>query len=185
MKIPTWLEAALAIGLLLAGWSWFRAHDALRDALAQKDVLTHEKADLQSRIDASGKAEQKANQALDDLRRKPATVQTVTKLIPIPGPVEIREVPGKAPEVVIGGDAQKTLDALQNFGIDCEKCKNSLLARDSQYADLQKQLQLSDQNGKNWEKAAHKGTGFWARTKEWGIRAGFAFGGYAAGKTMK
>lgn len=181
-KLPTWLEAVLGICLVLALWSWLSAHNALRDALAQKDVLMHEKADLQGRIEAAGKAEQAANQALEAERRKPATIQTVTKYIPLPGPIQIQQEQGKPPELVISGDAQKNLDALQNFGIECQECKNSLAARNSQFADLQKQLAISEQNAKNWEKAAHKGTGFWARSKEWGIRLAFAGGGYAAGR---
>jgi hypothetical protein len=186
MKLPTWLEAVLAIALIVAAVSWYRAHDALRDALAQKDVLVHERADLQAQIDAAGKAELKANNALETERKKPATVQTVMKFIPMPGPIQyVPATPLEPAHIEITGDPQQNLDALQNFGIGCQECRNSLDARNTQYADLQKQLQLSDQNAKNWEKAARKGSGFWFRAREWGIRAGFAAGGYAAGRVMK
>jgi len=185
LKLPTWLEAVLVVALVVALFSFWRSHEALRDALAQQDVLKHEKADLQERIESAGKAEKAANALLEAERKKPATVNTVTKFIPLPGPVEIRTDPGKPSELVIGGDPQKNLDALQNFGIECQECKNSLAARNSQFADLQKQLTLSEQNAENWKKAANKGSGFWARSKEWGIRVGFAAGGYAVARATK
>lgn len=182
MKLPTWLEVILGVAVLLAGWSWLRAHEALRDALAQKDVLVEQMHDLQGRINAAGLAEQKANQQLEAARNKPATVQTVTQYIPLPGQIKIQQDPGQPPQLVVVGDSQQNLNALQAFGIECQQCKNSLAARNQQYADLQKQLALSEQNAKNWEKAAGHKTGFWAHTKEWGIRLAFAGGGYIAGR---
>lgn len=185
MKLPTWLEAVLAVGLCFALVSFWKSHEALRDALAQKDVLQHERNDLQAQIDSAGKAEQKANAALEIERKKPATVQTVTKYLPIPlpGKVEVQEVAG-TPMLTVSGDPQANLNAIQDMELKCKECDNSLAARNEQNADLAKQLALSDQNAKNWQKAAQHGSGFWARAKEWGIRAGFAAGGYEAGKLM-
>lgn len=188
MKIPTWLEAVLAVGLVLAGIAWFRAHDALRDALAQKDILQHERADLQGQIDSVGKAEQKANAALEVERKKPATIQKVTEYLPSPLPkgsqLAVQTAPDGKQEVVLKGDVQKNLDYVQGEELKCKECDNSLQARNAQFADLEKQLQLSDQNAKNWQKAAQRGSGFWQRAKEWGIRAGFAAGGFEAGRLM-
>lgn len=187
MKVPTWLEAVLGVALILAGWSWFRSHEALRDALAQQDVLKQEKQDLQGRIEAAGKAEKAANQALEAERRKPATVETVTHYLPVtlPGKIEIVHDATGSPVLAVSGDVQANLNAIQDMEIKCLECQNSLKARTDQYSDLQKQLAISEQNAENWKKAAGKGQGFWARTKEWGIRAGFAAGGYAAGRVMK
>lgn len=185
-KLPTWLEAVLGICLVLALWSWLSAHNALRDALAQKDVLMHEKADLQGRIEAAGKAEQAANQALEAERSRPATVQTVTKFLPAPLPngseIGIQTSPEGKPQLVVTGDPQANLNAIQDMEIKCLECTNSLAARNAQFADLQKQLTLSEQNAKNWEKSAGRKTGFWAHAKDWGIRLAFAGGGYAAGR---
>jgi hypothetical protein len=185
MKLPTWLEIVLAVCVAIAAVSWFRSHEALRDALAQKDVLIHERADLQKQITDAGAAEQKANTALEAERAKPATVQTVTKLLPypVPGHVDIQPVNG-TPTLTISGDPQANLQAIQDNEIKCLECRNSLEARNAQFADLQKQLELSDKNAKNWQAAAQKDTGFWARAKEWGIRIGFAAGGYGAGRLL-
>lgn len=189
MKLPTWLEAVLAIGLLVALVAFWNSHNALRDALAQKDVLQHEIGDLQGRITAAGKAEQAANQALEAERKKPATIQTVTKFLPAPLPqgsqIGIQTSPEGKPQLVVTGDPQANLQAIQDMEIKCLECKTSLATRELQYADLQKQLELSEQNAKNWQKAAGKGTGFWERTKQWGIRIAFAGGGYALGKLGK
>ncbi len=175
----------IALGVIGAR-SWFLAHEALRDALAQKDVLQHEIGDLQKSIEAAGKAEQKAISDLETERRKPATVETVTKWLPypLPGKIDVQPVNG-TPTLTLSGDPDANLQAIQDMEIKCLECQTSLKTRDTQYADLRKQLTLAEQNAKNWEKAAGKGTGFWAKAREWGIRGGFALGGYAAGRAMK
>jgi hypothetical protein len=194
MKIPTWLEIVLSVGLAIAAVSWFRSHEALRDALAQKDMIQHQTSDLQAQINAAGQSEKKALADLEDARNKPATVQTVTKYLPAPLPSgsAIEAVPQDASnfkvssgDLVLHGDPQTNLNWVQGMELSCQECKTSLEARETQYADLQKQFALSEQNAKNWQKAAGANSGFWNRAKEWGIRTGFAAGGYAAGKVMK
>lgn len=177
----------VAIGLAVVGFiSWIRSHDALRDALAQKDVLQHEIGDYQAKIDAAGKAEKDALSSLEAERKKPATVATVTKWLPLPlpGKVDIQPVNGM-PTLTVSGDPQANLQAIQDMEIKCAECDASLKTRNAQYSDLQKQLELSKQNAANWEKAAGHKTGFWAKAQEWGIRIGFAGGGFLAGKVMK
>jgi len=174
----------LAVALAVLGFvSWLKSHDALRDALAQKDVLMQQKADLQERIDAAGKAELKAIADLETERKKPATVETVTKWLPypIPGKIDVQPVNG-VPTLTVSGDPAANLQAIQDMEIKCLECQTRLKSRDEQYSDLQKQLALSEQNAKNWERAAGHKTGFWAKAKDWGIRIGFAAGGYAAGR---
>lgn len=189
MKLPTWLEAILAVGLLLMGYAWLKSHEALRDALAQQDVLKLQSKQLQDKIDAAGKAEQAANAALEAERNKPATIQTVARYLPAPLPqgseLTVQPDAKGTDQLVLTGDVQKNLQAIQGMEISCQECNNSLTARNSQLSDLQKQLDLSQQDAANWKKAAGKGSGFWTRAKEWGIRIGFAGGGYLAGRAVR
>lgn len=93
---------------------------------------------------------------LEAARNKPATVQTVTKYLPLPLPakseIKLETLPDSPlPQIVLTGDAQENLKAIQNMEIAHLKCDN----------DLQACTKGKDEwkgNSQNWENAAKGGS---------------------------
>lgn len=120
-KLKHWLIAVLIVFLAGTGFAWFRAHEAWKDK--ERDVAVQEakQATMQQAL-AQIESERKQQRAeLAALASRPATVQTVTKLVPVPGKVEIQPVgPNQTPTLTFTGDPQANLQALQNMAIKCK-----------------------------------------------------------------
>ena len=118
--------AALALAL----GAWLRAHDAYKDADSQAKLLSVYLKQKQAEIDAAGEREKKALSDLEAERKKPATVQTVTKLLPmpLPGTVEVQKV-NDVPTLTVTGDPQANLNAIRDMEVQCAECKVSLQSR--------------------------------------------------------
>ena len=169
--------AALALAL----GAWLRAHDAYKDADSQAKLLSVYLKQKQAEIDAAGEREKKALSDLEAERKKPATVQTVTKLLPmpLPGSVEVQKV-NDVPTLTVTGDPQANLNAIRDMEVDCQECKVSLQARETQYSAAIDQLKAAEKDRDNWKAAAKAHSGFWKGLKNDAIKIGIgAAAGYA------
>lgn len=93
---------------------------------------------------------------LEAARNKPATVQTVTKYLPLPLPakseIRLETLPDSPlPQIVLTGDAQENLKAIQNMEIAHLKCDNDLAAC---HAELKTMTEDRD----NWKDSAKGGS---------------------------
>lgn len=121
---------------------------------------------------------QQKDAELEEARKKPATIQTVTKYLPMPLPpkaeIKLEQLPDSpTPQLVLTGDAQENLKAIQNMEIAHLKCDNDLEA-------CGKERDQWKLNSQNWENTAKGGS----KTKRF-IKvlkcAGVAGGGAAVG----
>jgi len=97
---------------------------------------------------------------LEAARNKPATVQAVTKYLPLPLPpkseIKLETLPDTPiPQIVLTGDAEANLKAIQDMEISHLKCDNDLSA-------CTKEREQYKLNAQNWENAA-KGGSKWHR----------------------
>lgn len=194
---------ALAIALLVAGFCWLRAHDAWRDASAFKrgeDNAIHQAqatgAAAQQHSDQVGKQEKQDVTAIEKKAARPASTEDTRKLIQMLVPhtqVEVLPAPGgNGEELLAIANTQENRDALQQDKAQCDICAVSLAARNQQFQDAQTELKAKaieikglTQERDKFKSAADKGSGFWARAKEWGVRIGIAGLSYEAGKHSK
>lgn len=101
---------------------------------------------------------------LEAARNKPATVQTVTKYLPLPLPakseIKLETLPDSPlPQIVLTGDAQENLKAIQNMEIAHLKCANDLIACKADY-----KLMTADRD--NWKDSAKGGSKWHRAVKE-------------------
>lgn len=139
------LYPLLGIVVLAAGISWFRAHDAWKDFQHQAQV---ESLSVQHVKEIAAIRAQETS-ALQALASRPATIQTVTKLLPIPlpGTIATQVVEGK-PTLTISGDPQKNLQAIQEMEVQCAQCKIDLRAETATNTELNTQINaLKKQQG--------------------------------------
>lgn len=126
------------LGLIIAALGLLAFVQYRKQWQAGKDAAVQE-----ARQKATEEQRQKDISQLESQRptaQTPATPQTVTKFIPLPGPIQVVTEPGKLPTVEIGGDAQQNLDALQNYAIDCSECKVNLKAAQSTIESQKKEI---------------------------------------------
>jgi hypothetical protein len=192
---------ALAIALLVAAFCWLKAHDAWRDAASFKrgeDNAIHQAqaagAAAQQHSDQVGKQEKHDVAAIEKKAAAPASTDDTRKLIQLLVPhsqVETIQQPGGA-ELLAIPNTQENRDALQQDKAQCDICAVSLAARNQQFQDAQTQIKAKQDEiaglrleRDKYKSAAAAGSGFWARSKEWGVRIGIAGLGYEAGKHSK
>jgi hypothetical protein len=192
---------ALAIAVLVIAFAWLQAHDAWRDAAAFKrgeDNAIHQAqaagAAAQQHSDQVGKQEKHDVTAIEKKAATPASTDDTRKLVQMLIPhaqVETIEQPGGA-ELLAIANTQENRDALQHDKAQCDICAVSLAARNQQFQDAQTQLKAKQDEiaglrleRDKYKSAAAAGYGFWARTKEWGIRIGIAGLGYGTGRLSK
>jgi hypothetical protein len=192
---------ALAIAVLVIAFSWLKAHDAWRDAAAFKrgeDNAIHQAqavgAAAQQHSDQVGKQEKHDVAAIEKQAAKPASTADIRSLVQSLIPhtqVETIQEPGGV-ELLAIPNTQENRDALQQDKAQCDICTVSLAARNKQFEDAQTQLKAKDLEIKGltterdkYQSAADKGSGFWARAKEWGVRIGIAGLSYEAGRHSK
>lgn len=116
------LVAMLAIAVV-AGVAWFRAHEAWKDKERQVAVEETLQGAFKQQIKQIQADHQQAIDQLEAITSKPATIQSVTKLLPVqlPGQIQIQQVDGK-PTLTVSGDPQKNLDKIQEAEASCAKC---------------------------------------------------------------
>jgi hypothetical protein len=168
---------------------------------ARQQAVEHEKKaiEIQRQADVS---------AIDQELNKPATIQTVTKYIKVPGQFVITQPAGQPAKIEINGDPQQNLNAFQDYARICEECKVNLEAaratavKDQQTIDSQRKeiVDLQKLAVAHWtltagltkaREGAYKPAAFvdYRATKDWGVTLGAAnnavFGGvsWRFGKT--
>jgi hypothetical protein len=152
--------AALAIAFYLWHKSELAVARAEERAAAQQQIAKNAQ-------DTIAKIEQDRKQAIADLeaeRKKPATVQTVTKFLPAPLPpgseVKIEQLPdAPKPQLVVTGDAQANLQTIQNMEIahlECDKnlrsCRDTVTQKDNVIAALSKERDTWKETAKGGSK---------------------------------
>lgn len=173
------LYSLLILAVLGVGLCWLRAHDAYRDAVADAKLLKVYMGQKDAEIAAAHDAEKKALADFESARNKPATVQTVTKYLPshLPAGSAISLVPTPQGNALqLSGDADTNLKYLQNMELDCQECKASLLARNTEYNALQDKFKAMQKEKDDWQTAAKTGKGFWANLKHDVLVGGISFG---------
>lgn len=136
--------------LLLACGVWI-ARQEIATARAEERSKAHE--DTIKQIEDVRKAK---DAELDAARSKPATVQTITKYLPMPLPpkseIKLETLPDSpTPQIVLTGDPDANLKAIQNMEIDHLKCDNDLVA-------CTKERDQWKDNSQNWETTAKGGS---------------------------
>lgn len=148
------------------------------------------------------KAVKEALDKLAQVKAKPATVQTVTKYVPIPMPLksEIKiETPEQGPpQIALTGDVQENLDWIKNMEVSHLECDKKLEGCQSKVTSGEQKLKQMTDDRDNWESTAkNKPRGFFNRVKQagkcawkpglgaligaaWGYK-GAAIGGMAGG----
>lgn len=169
------LYPLLGLALLLCG-VWI-AKQEIAQARTEERSKAHE--DTIKQIEDVRKAKDKE---LEDARNKPATVQTVTKFMPAPlsvgSELKIETLPDSpVPQLVVTGDAQKNLQAIQDMEIAHLKCNNDLGA-------CTKERNQWKMNSENWETTAKGGSKTHRFFKVLKV-VGCAGGGAAAGSFFK
>jgi hypothetical protein len=119
---------------------------------------------------------------LEAERKKPATVQTVTKFLPSPlaigSEIKVEQLPDSpVPQLVVTGDAEKNLQAIQDMEIKHLECDKNLDA-------CGKERDQWKLNSANWESAAKGGSKMHRFLKTLKI-VGCAGGGAALGSLGK
>ncbi len=169
------LYPILALCLLACG-VWI-AKQEIAQARAEERSKAHE--------DSIKQIEQQRQEFISQLeaeRKKPATVQTVTKFLPSPlavgSEIKVEQLPDSpVPQLVVTGDAQKNLQAIQSMEIDHQECKQNLDA-------CVKEKEQFKENAKNWESAAKGGSKMHRFMKALKV-VGCAGGGAAIGSLAK
>jgi len=160
ISILKWAGIVALVVFLVLLWRNGRNQDAAikkarnDSAAADKKIAGYEQDIKAIQADRDAK-----NAALEAEKNKPATVVTVQKYIPLPGPIQFVEAtPLEPAHIEITGDPQQNLDALQNFGIDAKECKNSLLACNASLDKKQKVFDVMQQSRDEWRNTANGGT---------------------------
>src|SRR5262249_3330542 len=116
---------SVVLVLLIVGFIAFRQHEAAKDAKHQEEIQRIA-ADNIIKIQA---VQQEKLKELMELAKQKATPQSVTQLLPIqlPGQVQIQPVgPEQKPTLVVTGDPQANLQAIQDAEVKCAKCRIDL-----------------------------------------------------------
>jgi hypothetical protein len=200
LTVHHFLYPILAIVLIVAGVSWLKAHDAWRDAASfqrgKDDQIKMAQAAgtaAEKHSDVVAKQETKDVAAIQKQAAKPLSQSDVIDLINavLPNAHASEGVTPEGKPAVVLPDAPEARVEIQAYKAGCDICAVRLKARDEQFTDQQTQLKAKDDEltatrleRDKWKVAAGH-HGFWGNVKEWGIRIGFAAGGYAAGKVMK
>src|SRR5262249_27226789 len=137
-------------------------------------------------------SEKQRAQAIADLeaaRSKPATIQTVTKYLPAPLPqgseVKIEQLPdAPKPQLVVTGDAQQNLQAIQNMELLHAECDRNLLGCRQVEAQKDNVIAAVTKQRDEWQKLS-KGGSRWHRLGRALKVVGCAGGGAALGAIWK
>src|SRR5262249_16954853 len=139
------IYGALVIALLAGLFLWHKSE--LATARAEERVKAQEGMiqSAKDAITASEKARQQAISDLEDARAKPATVQTVTRYLPMPLPdgseLKVEKLPdAPAPQIVVSGDAAKNLQAIQEMELAHKECDVNLKSCSEKAAATQQQM---------------------------------------------
>src|SRR5215467_3552590 len=144
-QVKHWICYSLLIAAVVAGAvSWQRAHDAWKDFQHQAQLQSQVASD-EKRIAAE---KDKQTAALQAIAAKPATVQSVTRLLPVPLPGQLQVQPADTThpaQLVVAGDPQANLEAIQQGEIKCAQCRIDLTAANALLADEQKKTKSLQQ----------------------------------------
>jgi len=181
---PLLIAAGLALAVFLV-----RAEIAV--ARTEERSKAHAE-NIQSLTDQQKSDDARLKAVLDQLeqaRNKPATVQTVTKYLPAPLPagseVKIEQLPDSpAPQLVLTGDVQKNLDAIQGMEIRHLQCDKSLETCKSNGVIAAKKLSEMTGDRDNWRDTAKGGSKLHRFVKVVKV-AGCAGAGAAVGSLWK
>src|SRR5690242_5551402 len=115
----------LLAALLLAAGVWI-AKQEIAQARAEERDKAH-----QETIQQIEQARKDFDAQLEEARKKPATVETVTKYLPLPLPpkseIKVETLPdAPLPQLVLTGDAQENLNAIRDMEVAHLKCDNDL-----------------------------------------------------------
>ena len=143
------LYPLLIIGLLACG-VWI-AKQEIANARAEERDKAH-----QETIQQIKQARDDFDAQLQAVKNKPATVETVTKYLPLPLPpkseIKVETLPdAPLPQLVLTGDAQENLNAIRDMEVAHLKCDNDLTA-------CGKERDQWKLNSQNWESAAKGGS---------------------------
>jgi hypothetical protein len=169
------LYPLLAIALLACG-VWI-AKQEIANARAEERSKASQDA-----IKQIEQVRQQKDAELEAVRNKPATIQTVTKFLPAPlavgSELKVETLPDSpVPQLVVTGDAQANLKAIQDMEISHLKCDNDLQA-------CGKEKEQYKLNAQNWESAAKGGSKVHRFIKVLKV-VGCAGGGAAIGSLAK
>lgn len=145
-----WIAYGILALVVLAALYWVHRQEVAL-AVAQEHVKS-----LDAAVAAAEQARQKAIADLEAERAKPATIQTVTKFLPAPLPkgseVKIEQLPdAPTPQLVVSGDAQANLQAIQDMEIKHLECDTNLAA-------CNQKLTAETQKAATWEQTAKGGS---------------------------
>lgn len=124
---------------------------------------------------------QQKDAELEAARKQPATIQTVTKYLPLPLPakseIKLETLPdAPTPQLVLTGDAQENLKAIQDMEIAHLKCDNDLGACQKDYKEM-----TADRD--TWKNTA-KGGSKWKRALKIAKCGAVAGGGAGLGALL-
>jgi hypothetical protein len=179
---------ALAAALLIGSYLWHKSDVAI--ARAEERVRAQD-AVIESAKEAIAASERDRKQAISELesaRSRPATVQTVTKYLPMPLPpgseVKIEKLAdAAAPQIVLTGDAGKNLQAIQEMEIAHKECDVNLKSCSEKSAAGQQQIAALIKERDTWKETAKGGSRFHRLGKALKI-VGCAGGGAALGSVL-
>jgi hypothetical protein len=187
-----YLGYSFAVAALVAAfYLWHKSELAVARAEERAAAQQQIAKNAQETITKIERDRQEAVVALEAERKKPATVQTVTKFLPAPLPagseVKIEQLPdAPKPQLVVTGDAQANLQAIQNMEIahlECEKnllsCRDIVTQKDSVIAAVSKERDTWKETAKGGSKT-HR---FVRTLKVIGCAGGGAALGSVIGKT--
>lgn len=183
--------------LLLVGFCWLRAHDAWRDAQSFQHGKDEQiRASQAQGAQAEKHSEAVATQEKHDVAKiekqaaQPLSEKDVVDLINamLPNAHAQEGVTPEGKPAVVLPDAPEARKEFQDYKAGCDICSVRLKARDEQFQDQQAQMKAKDDEltatrleRDKWEAAAGK-HGFFGNLKQWGLRIGFAAGGYEIGR---
>lgn len=136
------LYPLLAVVILAGAAFAFHEYQLRKDQEQRVAVEEARQQESAQRVRDIEAARQEGIAALEAERRRPATVETVTKYVKIPGGFEVVDAgAGQPAHIEISGDPQKNLDALTQFGIDCAEASVNLGACQKTAAEHTTQIQ--------------------------------------------
>src|SRR5215831_6162093 len=153
----------LAVALLAGFYLWHKSEVAM--ARSEERVKAQD-AVVQSARETMAATESARKQAIAELetaRSKPATVQTVTRYFPMPLPegseIKVAKLPdAPGPQLVMTGDADKNLQAIQDMEIAHKECDVNLKSCSEKAAAYQQQAGALIKERDAWKETAKGGS---------------------------
>jgi hypothetical protein len=178
----------LAGSLLTAFYLWHKSEMAIARS---EERLQSQEATIQSAKEAVAASEKVRAQAIAELeaaRSRPATVQTVTKnlpgLLPAGSELKIEKLPdAPGPQIVLTGDADKNLQAIQDMEIAHKECDVNLKSCGEESAAYRQQIDALTKERDVWKETAKGGSRLHRLGKAMKV-VGCAGGGAALGALL-